>query len=332
MRRGGSTPPRTVMTCATPAPSPLARRARRLLAALLGAAALAAQAAPAPAQPTRPGEPPRFTLPAGPSVPPAPSLHEADALRVSQAAIGRQLGEHALLDRQGRPVRLSSYRGKPLLVSFIYTGCFQVCPTTTRSLRDAIDPLIAAFGADSFQVVSIGFNQPADSPTAMRAFAAQHGVNRANWDFLSPPPAAVDALLRDFGFSYLATPSGFDHVVGVTVVDADGRVYAHVYGEQTRADQLGEPLRQLLRAGPMPDRGALSSLVERVRILCTVYDPDSGQYRFKYALLLEIIGGLLFAGAVLVFFALEWRERRRRVRAAAAAPRQPVTLPSPRGG
>ena len=49
-----------------------------------------------------------------------------DALRASQAVIGKTIGDFTLLDREGRPVRLSSYRGKPLLVSFIYTGCFQV--------------------------------------------------------------------------------------------------------------------------------------------------------------------------------------------------------------
>ena len=84
----------------------------------------------------------------------------------------------------------------------------------------------------------------------MRA-SPQHRI-QPNWDFLSPSPAAVEALTRDFGFSYLATPAGFDHVVGVSVVDADGRVYAHVYGDVMTADQLGVPLRRLLRARRPP--------------------------------------------------------------------------------
>ena len=60
-------------------------------------------------------------------------LDREAALRTSQAAIGRKVGDHILLNREGVPTSLASYRGKPLLVSFIYTGCFQVCPTTTRS-------------------------------------------------------------------------------------------------------------------------------------------------------------------------------------------------------
>lgn len=272
---------------------------------------LAGAAGPGWPAATPPGQSPFVASVPSDTPPPAPSLSRDAALRDSQAAIGRSIAAHTLLDRSGRPVPLSSYRGKPLLVSFIYTGCFQVCPTSTRSLQASLQPLEQAFGAQSFNVVSIGFNQPADSPQALRAFAAQHRIDAPNWDFLSPPPATVDALTRDFGFSYLATPSGFDHVVGVTVVDGDGRIHAQVYGDRLTPDQLGEPLRQLLRGAPAGQPSALADLVERVRIICTVYDPDTGTYRFKYGLILEIAGGVTFMLAMLAFFVIEARKRRR---------------------
>ena len=281
-----------------------------IAAGLLGLhAAVWGQAWPAP---TPPGQPARLSTAAADEPPPVRSLERDAALRASQAAIGRSVSAHTLLDRDGRPVPLTRYRGKPLLVSFIYTGCFQVCPTSTRSLQRSLQPLREAFGDDSFNVVSVGFNQPADSPQAMRAFAAQHRIAEPNWDFLSPSPAAVDALTRDFGFSYLATPAGFDHVVGVSVVDAEGRVYAHVYGDVMTADQLGEPLRRLLRgAPPAAGESALANLVERVRIICTVYDAETGRYRTNYGLILEIAGGLGFLLTMLVFFVGEARKRRR---------------------
>ena len=118
--------------------------------------------------------------------PAAPALDQTEAIRASQAVVGQPIGDHVLLDREGRPVRLASYRGKPLLVSFIYTGCFQVCPTTTRSLDETVRALQGRFGDNLFNVVSIGFNQPADSPQALKAFAAQLRISRPNWDFLSP--------------------------------------------------------------------------------------------------------------------------------------------------
>ncbi len=245
-----------------------------------------------------------------------PALDPDAALRTSQAAVGRELADHALLDRQGQPVRLSAYRGKPLLVSFIYTGCFEVCPTTTRSLSEAVDAMAKVFGADKFNVISVGFNQPFDSPPAMRAFAKQMRIDAPNWDFLSPPPASVDALTRDFGFSYVATPAGFDHVLTVSVVDGLGKVYQQVYGERLSQDKLGEPLRRLLRDNPLPADTTLDALVRRVRLVCTVYDAKTGTYRTDYGLLLEVAGGVTFALAMLWFFIGEWRTRRRARRAA----------------
>ena len=184
--------------------------------------------------------------------PQGPGLEAKSAYEASQQAIGRTVGDHTLTDRDGRPVRLASYRGKPLLVSFIYTGCFEVCPTTTRALNDTVRALHGRFGTNQFNVISVGFNQPADSPQAMKAFAAQHRISQPNWEFLSPPPAVVGPLTRDFGFVYQATPAGFDHVLQVSLVDAEGRIVRQVYGDRPAADALGEPMKQLLVGAPLP--------------------------------------------------------------------------------
>lgn len=243
-----------------------------------------------------------------------PALDQAAALRASQAVVGRAIGDYALRDRDGRAVRLSAYRGKPLLVSFIYTGCFQVCPTTTRALQQAVSVARDALGDNRFNVISIGFNQPADSPQALKSFAAQYGIRSPNWEFLSPPAAVVADLARDFGFGYVATPAGFDHLLQVSVVDADGRIYRQIYGEDYSADYLTEPLRQLISGTPVADATSLAAIIERVRILCSVYDPRTGRYRVSYAIVLEIAGGATFLLWIIWFFLNEWWTRRRPAR------------------
>ena len=132
-------------------------------------------------------------------------------------------------------------------------------------------------------MATIGFNLPFDSPLAMKEFARRHGVERPNWEFLSPDPAGVDALTRAFGFSSVATASGFDHIMQVTIVDASGRVHAQVYGESFGLPILVAPLRELVLGTPAP-RADLRTLLEKVRIVCTVYDPASGKYRLNYGL------------------------------------------------
>jgi protein SCO1 len=251
-----------------------------------------------------------------------PKLDATEAMRASQSAVGRTVPEHALLDREGKPVRLSSFRGKPLLVSFIYTGCFQVCPAGTRALEESVRGLEARFGERQFNVVSIGFNQPADSPQAMKAFAAQNRITRGNWDFLSAPAAVVEPLTREFGFRYAATAAGFDHVLQVSLVDAEGRIVRQVYGDRPAVDALGEALKQLVAGQPVTaDEGLVAGVIDRIRILCTVYDPETGRYRVDYSLPLEIAGGLTFILAIALYMFNEWRTRRRERRHAPLGPR-----------
>jgi len=232
------------------------------------------------------------------------------ALKASQAVIGTQIGDHTLLDREGKPVRLSSYRGKPLLVSFIYTGCFQVCPSTTRSLQETVQGLQKTFGTNKFNVVSIGFNQPDDSPIALKAFAAQYQINQPNWEFLSPSMSTVEAIARDFGFVYAATPAGFDHVLQVSLLDGDGRIVRQVYGEGIPPAELGEPLKMLLSGEPFEPSMMLDGVMDRIRILCTVYDPKTGDYVVDYTLPIQIAGGVTFFILMLIFMINEWRSNR----------------------
>lgn len=242
-------------------------------------------------------------------------LDQEAALRASQAVVGKLPADYILSDRMGLPVSLSRFRGKPLLVNFVYTGCFDVCPTSSRALYKAVDAMRGRFGFDQFQVVTIGFNQPTDTPLAMRDFAARLRISDPNWEFLSPRAEDVAALTRDFGFSYVATPMGYDHTLQVSIVDADGRIHRQVYGDAFAADSLGEPLKQLLTGsldtGSVIARSTgLKDLIGKVRILCSVYDPSTGKYRVDYTLYLEIAGGLTFILAMLIFAIQEWRGRR----------------------
>lgn len=238
------------------------------------------------------------------------NLDQQQALTVSQAVVGSVPENFAFFDRTSKPVSLASFRGKPLLVSFIYTGCFQVCPGTTRELQGAVEGATKAFGSDSFNVISVGFNPPADDPQSMRSFARQFGIDAPNWEFLSLSPKSVAEVTRAFGFSFLPTPAGFDHILQATLLDANGRIVQQIYGEKLSAADVGEPLKALLTNSPTASQVSFEGFVERVRILCTVYDPQTGKYEVKYGLFLEIAGGLTFAIVMMAFFYSEWRTQR----------------------
>lgn len=233
----------------------------------------------------------------------------AKALELSQSVVGSQVRDYAFTDSNGRARRFGDYRGKPLLVNFVYTGCTQACPLTVRFLGRAITEARRALGPDAFTIATIGFNQPFDTPEAMHALAAQHGIADPNWDFLSPAPGAIEALAGEFGFTWYATPKGFDHVTQVTVVDADGRIYRQIYGENFDIPMLIEPLKQLITGTPAP-AGDWRALLEKVRLFCTVYDRASGRYRLDYSLFIGMAIGTLILGTGVASLLREWRSQR----------------------
>jgi protein SCO1/2 len=243
-------------------------------------------------------------------VAPAIALDYDGALARSEAAVGRSVADYALTDSGGRRVRMTDFRGKPLAVSFVYTGCGQICPTTTKFLDQAVRQAARELGDDAFNVATIGFNLPFDNPAAMDHFAKQQGIDRANWKFLSPDSGSVERLTGDFGFAYAANAGGFDHVAQVTIVDPDGRVVRQLYGETFDPASLTAALRAAATGAPLPLQD-VRTLLDRVRILCSVYDPATGLYRLDYALFIEIFAGLTVLGAVAHYLLREWRRHRR---------------------
>lgn len=250
-----------------------------------------------------------WNLAVGQALPAGTRLDPREAMAASQAAIGTTVGDHVLVASDGRTIRLARFRGKPLVVSFVYTGCFQVCPTTTTFLGEAIGTARRALGDDSFEVLTIGFNLPFDSPGAMRAFAARLGVGDAHWTFASPSPESLDPLARELGFRWVPTAGGFDHLTQATIVDRDGRVFRQVYGDSFELPMFVAPLRELVLGDPAP-RVDVAGLLERVRILCTVYDPRSGRYRLNYALFVELFTGASIVIATIWYVIAASRRRR----------------------
>jgi len=231
------------------------------------------------------------------------------ALEVSQAAVGNVLADYTFTDRRGRPVSLREFRGRPLLISLVYTSCAEVCSVSTRHLAKAVDAAREALGADSFSVITIGFDVDRDTPQAMADYARQQGVNLDGWKFLSADRATIDALTRQLGFIYRASPKGFDHLLQVTLVDGGGRVHRQLYGELFQAPLVVEPLKALV-FGVAADDDLITAIGKRVRLFCTTYDAASGRYYFDYSLFIGMAVGGLIIGATGAYLIRELRRGR----------------------
>lgn len=229
------------------------------------------------------------------------------ALATSQAAIGEPIGAHSFRDRAGGVINLAALRGRPLVLSLVYTSCSHSCSVITRQLARAVDIAREALGEASFTVVSVGFDTAFDTPARMADYARRHGVSAGDWWFVSGDETTVAALAGELGFLFFPSAKGFDHLAQTSVVDADGRVYRQIYGELIAAPMLVEPLKELVFGQRRP-ADTVGGWLDRVRLFCTIYDPASGRYGFDYSIFVGIAVGLFSLGLIAVFIVHAWRD------------------------
>lgn len=234
----------------------------------------------------------------------APALDPAAAIAKSTQALGRTVGGHTLTDSHGTPFSVADYRGKPLVISLVYSSCSSVCPPTTQHTIDAVLEAGRVFGLDRFAVLTVGFDARNDTVQRMAQFASRQGIKLPNWRVASGDAATIAALLDDLGFSYRAVAGGFDHPTQTTILDRDGNVYRHVYGEAFPLRMFMEPMKDVVYGTSTPF--TFTGIVDRIRFICTAYDPGAGRYRIDYGL---VFGSVIAAFSLLAmggFLLREW--------------------------
>jgi cytochrome oxidase Cu insertion factor (SCO1/SenC/PrrC family) len=153
---------------------------------------------------------------------PAPGSYELPPIQ--------RVGEHMLLDENGRPAPILAWTpGEATLVSFVYLSCPDACPTATATLA-ALDAKLAERPALARRVrlVTVSFDPARDTPERMAALHRSLAP-RGRWSFATAAsPAALQPALDDFGQDAAALPGDaaerIVHVLKVFLVDGEGRV------------------------------------------------------------------------------------------------------------
>jgi cytochrome oxidase Cu insertion factor (SCO1/SenC/PrrC family) len=134
---------------------------------------------------------------------------------------GKPAADFTLTDQTGRPVSLSSFRGKVVLLDFTDSECTTVCPLTTTAMVDAKKELGSA--GSQVQLLGIDANPTATSVHDVLSYTDVHGL-RGQWDFLTGSPAQLKAVWKAYGI-YVAIERGqIDHTPGLFAIDPQGRL------------------------------------------------------------------------------------------------------------
>jgi protein SCO1/2 len=119
-----------------------------------------------------------------------------------------------LTSQDGKSVALTDLRGKVLAVTFIYTGCPDICPLVTQKMVDVQNALGAEFGT-KIAFVSITLDPEHDTPAVLKDYAQSWGAKPNGWMLLTGSPAAIRDVTRRYGVFFAKKEDGsVDHTRG----------------------------------------------------------------------------------------------------------------------
>ena len=103
----------------------------------------------------------------------------------------------ALRNYLGQPVNIDSYRGKAVLVTFLYTNCPDVCPLITAGLHATLE-LLGASESKHVQIIAVSVDPRGDTPSAVAAFLARHQMT-GRMQYLIGSPRELAAVWKAWG-------------------------------------------------------------------------------------------------------------------------------------
>lgn len=213
-------------------------------------------------------------------------------------AVGRYIGDYALIDQDGKSFRLREFVGKPFVISLIYTNCGHICPTMTMNLKNAIKDADKDFGV-KFNAITIGFDVENDTPQRMKEYGSNFTNDFKNWRFVASDRDTIEKITKDLGFYYKKTNRGFDHLKVVTIIDAKGKIYRHIYGIDFKPKDILQPIYQSLSEKESPTKQSLS-IIDRIKLLCSTYDESTGTYKADYTLLMTLMLWITIQGVLVL--------------------------------
>jgi protein SCO1 len=142
-----------------------------------------------------------------------------------------------LHDQDGKPVSMRALRGRPVLVSFLYTTCDDTCPAQAQTMRGALDDL----GHD-VPAIAIAVDPPRDTPERARAFLLKARAT-GRIDFVLGSRAQLRPLWKGF----FIRPQSVDqeHQARFTLVDKKGFQRIGFPGDAATPEALAHDLRLL---------------------------------------------------------------------------------------
>lgn len=177
-----------------------------------------------------------------------------------EAKLGDEVPNFAFLNQDGKVIHIRDYRGKALLLTFIYTRCPDPNQCTLMSSNfNTIDQELQKQSGlyKTTHLLSISFDPDYDTPKVLRSYGAAFTGRYADekfehWEFATGANDAVKGIAQFFGMRYFHdTTTGAEnviHTLRTAIIDPDGKVFKVYRGNEWKPEAAINDLSKATKA------------------------------------------------------------------------------------
>lgn len=168
---------------------------------------------------------------------------------------GDEVPDFKLVSQDGKRISLHQYRGRAVVLTFIYTRCPlpDYCPLMTDNFSEIQKTLKAdASLSERAHLLSISVDPEYDTPKILREYATHHGADTTQWEFATGSKDEVKQVATYFGMQYWRDQDQVVHSLRTAIIGADGKLVKLYRGNEWKPQEIAAELRKLklLNSGP----------------------------------------------------------------------------------
>ena len=172
---------------------------------------------------------------------------------VTEAKEGDEVPDYRLINQDNKEIRLYNFRGKALLLTFIYTRCPlpEYCNLMSTNFAEIDRELQKDKNAYSkTHLLSITIDPEYDTPKVLRSYGSAHTERYENetfehWDFATGTKDQIKGVAQFFGLRYFQENDQIVHGLRTVIIGPDGKVVKVYRDNQWKPDEVAALMRSI---------------------------------------------------------------------------------------
>lgn len=178
---------------------------------------------------------------------------ESNAHAAHEPSIDEEVPNFAFTNQDGKRIHLRQFRGKSLLLTFIYSRCPlpDYCIRMSGNFAE-IERQLKQQGPTAqqkLQMLSISIDPEFDKPQVLKQYAKSYAgevdPKLEHWQFAGGKPEEIRKAADYFGLSYLKESNQIVHSLRTALIGADGKIVAVYHGNDWKAEDVIGELRAM---------------------------------------------------------------------------------------